>query len=268
MSLNIDFIQNFYCAFDTPIPVALKSNETIIITPVLLSNYFIFVSSYDILSIDKNSFPDPEVISMSYLKFLYYKVFSQEDEDAKRRLQQLLNICLLCLGMNNPMLLLEENGSPFLCDYNIESKTINSKITAKEFEDIRRIILYQNIKDYDDKYINPELKEAMEEQERLQSRNIAPISLERKMAIITTHTGIPKSEQIKMTIREHSCLFQEVCGEVVYSAVKGVSCFGGHGDEVEWLYPRKSNLFDKYATSVEEYNKAMGGSGYVPSVVV
>ena len=139
-------------------------------------------------------------------------------------------------------------------------------IRQKEFDDIKRIILYQNILDYDDEYISPELKKAMKEQDELLSKNIQIPSLERKIAIIASHTGITQKEQYGMSIRTHSLLFKEVAGEVNYQATKAISLYGGKPDAVEWIYPKTKNKFDEYITSVEDYNKSFGGDGNVPSI--
>lgn len=257
--LNFDYLRELYFAFDKNVPYILKCGVELEIHPVYLENSLLFNSSYEILDIDKNSLNDPEIISMSYLKFLFKKKISD-----KYSRQQLFNICNLCLGLNKPYIQLDEKGKAVLYELD-DNNNIILFITQKEFEDIRRIILYQNIPDYDDNYINPDLKKAMQEQDELLSKNIIPPSLERKINIITSHTGITQKEQFNMTLRSHSLLFKEVVGEVNFQATKAISLYAGQKDAVQWIYQQKKGKFDDYITSVENYNKSFGGDGNILS---
>ena len=143
---------------------------------------------------------------------------------------------------------------------------VEYKITSKQFDDIAKIILYQNILHYDDTYINPEIRKNMEEQDRLKMSNIVPPNTERRIAIITAHCGVLKSDQLNMTMRSHQALFDEVCGEVEFTTIRPVAIYGGKGKELEhWIYKDKKNKFDGYSTSVEQFNKSMGGDGTVLS---
>ena len=222
-----------------------------------------FTSSYGILDIDKNLSTEVEVIQMSYLQFLMDRVLPSVEHSK----QQLVNICLLCLGFEFPYIDLNEKGKPILIDFaqDTESKEIYPRhiITAKEFDDIKKIILYQNLPNFDDEYINPELKANMEEYDRLKGKNIVQPTLERRMAIISAHTGISKAEQNAMTLRAHSSLFAEVVGEVEFSANKPIALYAGKGDNVQWIFQKAKGKYDEYITSVEKFNKSMGGDGVI-----
>ena len=127
----------------------------------------------------------------------------------------------------------------------------------------KKIILYQNLPNFDDEYINPELKANMEEYDRLKGKNIVQPTLERRMAIISAHTGISKAEQNAMTLRAHSSLFAEVVGEVEFSANKAIALYAGKGDNVQWIFQKAKGKYDEYITSVEKFNKSMGGDGVI-----
>lgn len=256
MAIDINFYKDTYFTFDECVPYNLKCGERIYLSPVFLKDYMIFITSYGILDIDKNSVNDVEIISMPYLKFLIEKVFPY----SKESIQQFVNICILCMGFIKPEIKMTDKNKFVLCDVG-EGKNIS--ITQKEFEDIKKIILYQNLLNYDDEYINPELKENMEELDRLKNKNLEPPSLERRMAIITSHCGLNKKEQLKMTIRSHSLLFQEVSREVEYMCSKPIAIYGGKSEVVNWIFENKKGKFDDYITSKESYNKSMGGDGNV-----
>lgn len=256
--LNFNYLKEVYFAFGKNVPYFLKCGVELQIRPVLLENSLIFNMSYGILDIDKNASNNPDIISMPYLKFLLLEKMS--DSYCK---QQLFNICKLCLDFNNPYLKLDKNNRAVL--YEIGEEGVILSITQKEFEDIKRIILYQNLPDYNDDYINPDLKKAMQEQDELKIKNIELPSLERKINIITSHTGISLKEQLGMTMRNHMLLFKEVVGEVNFQALKAISFYAGRSNEVQWIYPQKRGKFDEYVTSVEEYNKSFGGDGKIVS---
>ena len=83
------------------------------------------------------------------------------------------------------------------------------------------------------------------------------------MAIITSHCGINKKEQLKMTIRSHSLLFQEVSREVEYICTKPIAIYGGKSETINWIFEKRKGKFDDYITSKESYNKSMGGDGNI-----
>ena len=263
MAVDIGFLREAYFTFDKPVPYKLKCGSILQIKPVLLEDSMTFTSSYGILDIDKNLSTEVEVIQMSYLQFLMDRVLPSVEHSK----QQLVNICLLCLGFEFPYIDLNEKGKPILIDFaqDAESKEIYPRhiITAKEFDDIKKIILYQNLPNFDDEYINPELKANMEEYDRLKGKNIVQPTLERRMAIISAHTGISKAEQNAMTLRAHSSLFAEVVGEVEFSANKAMALYAGKGDNVQWIFQKAKGKYDEYITSVEKFNKSMGGDGVI-----
>lgn len=263
MAVDIGYLREVYFTFDEPVPYKLKCGSTLQIKPVLLENSMIFTSSYGVLDIDKNLSTEVEVIQMSYLQFLMDRVIPTIEHSK----QQLVNICLLCLGFDFPYIDLNEKGKPILIDFtqNAESKEIYPRhiITAKEFDEIKKIILYQNLPNFDDEYINPDLKANMEEYDRLKGKGIVQPTLERRMAIISAHTGISKAEQKAMTLRAHNCLFSEVVGEVEFNTHKPAALYAGKGDSVQWIFQKVKGKYDEYITSVEQFNKSMGGDGVI-----
>lgn len=261
MNLDINYLTRTFFYFDKPVNYLLDKNNYIKIFPVMLEDSEIFLSSMDILTIDKNSIPDTKIIQMSYLQFLFEKQLQDRINQ-----QKLLNILILCLKMKRPSIKLDRNNRPIIIDLN-ENNIVN--INSKQFDEIKRIILYQNLIDYDDEYINPELKKNIEESNYLKNRNIEVPTLERKIAIITAHTGISKQEQLKMTYRSHSLLFDEVYEETEYTTLYPLAVFGGETDKIEkWIYKQKKGKFDGKVVSVSSYNKQAGGDGNVGQRII
>lgn len=247
--VNIDFLRHAYFYFDEPVPYK-ASNGIVNITPISLRDSEAFLASIDILNIDKNSSPDPKVISMSYLAFLYNIEFAKESNVIK-----FVNVMNLCLGFTNPCTKWLGRKA-FLYDGNS-----GIEINQREFDDIRKIIMYQNFIRFDDTYIDPHLKKAMAEQDALKNKNFEIPSLERRIAIVTAHTGISKAEQLKMSYRSHTLLFEEVGGEVEYLTTRPIAVYAGKTNEMEhWIYKKSKDKLEGYIKSVDSYTQSMGSN--------
>lgn len=249
-TLNIDLYKKAYFYFDKPVEYQLKDNTILYIYPINVQDSEIFLSSMSVISIDKNASDSVDIIQMPYLEFVY-KVLFQDEMNVSR----FVNILKYCLHMNKPMIGYDEKNKPYLDD-----SELGVKIGYKDFENIRRIILYQNIIRYDDEYINPEIKKMMAEVDAVRNAGIDSPSIERKMAIITAHCGISKQEQMAMTYRSHCLLFEEVYGEVEFTTTRPIMLYAGKGNEIDhWIYKKKKDKYDGYVTDADKYSQSMGG---------
>ena len=89
-------------------------------------------------------------------------------------------------------------------------------------------------------------------------------NLERKIAIITSHTGLSKKEQLDMTYRSHSILFAEVYEEIKYNVIMPVAIYSGQADKFDnWIFKKKKGKFDDYVVNVDEYKKSMGNNSTI-----
>ena len=254
VSIDIDFLSQCYFTFDEPVPYKVNNGE-ILISPIKLKTSGIFLSSIDILGIDKNSSSNVEIIQMSYLQFIV-KCLLKESKSKEVHKQKLFNILFMCLGMKQPGIKFDNLGNPLIYDI-----PTGIEITSKQFDDIKRIIMYQNILHYDDEYIDPELKKAMAETDEILNKGKIAPNLERKIAIISAHNGFSKKDQLDMTYRSHCLLFEEVCGEVNYLSVRpGVIACSGKDEVDSWIFKKEKNRFEGYVRSVDSYTESMGGA--------
>ena len=257
MAIDIEVLEKGYFYFDKPVPYKLSDTTHVDITPVSVYDSEVFLSSCDILQIDKNALNSVEIIQMSYLDFLL-KVMLPTDKSGLL-LDKLSNIFRLCLGMKTWKLKVKEKQK-----LSIVAPDDSFEITGKQFDDIKRIILYQNVPHYDDAYIDPDLKKMMGEVDRLKSQGISTPNLERRMAIITAHCGVNKQTLMQYTMRSLQLLFEECAGEVEFTTLRPIMLYVGKAKELEhWIYKKKKDRLDGYVTSVESYNKSMGGDGVV-----
>lgn len=257
MAIDIAVLERGYFYFDKPVPYKLSDTTYININPISVYDSEVFLSSCDILQIDKNAFNSVDIIQMTYLDFLFKIMFQLENSEIM--FDKFQNILKLCLGIENWKIKINEKQK-----VSIMTMDQHFEITGKQFDDIKRIILYQNIAHYDDSYIDPDLKKAMADVDMLKSKNIDVPNLERKIAIITAHCGISKQELMKYTIRSLRLLFEECVGEVEFTTLRPIMLYAGKAKDIEhWVYKKKKDKFDGYITSVESYNKSMGGDGVI-----
>lgn len=250
--INIDYLTRQYFYFDKPVDYKLQCGKTIYISPVCVEKSEIFNDSIDILMIDKNALPSVEIIQMSYLQFLVSVLFLQDSKQPKK-----LGVLMsLCCGLDDTKVFFNDKGKAYLAD---EESGIT--VSATDFDDIKKIILYQNILHFDDSYINPELRQAMRELDEVRNKSKEMPTVERRIAIIMAHTGISKTEQIQMSMRTHGLLFEEVAGEVKYNAVAPIAVYANKLSEIDdWIFRNKKNKFSDYITTVDDFNKSMGNS--------
>ena len=137
----------------------------------------VFLSSMNILLVDKNSSPSVDIIQMSYLEFIYKVLFQDEIN-----IDRFVNILKYCLHMNSPQIGFDEKNKHFLVD-----KESGILIGSKDFDNIKRLILYQNLVHYDDEYVNPEIKAMMNEIDELKNKGVDTQNIKRRIAIITAH---------------------------------------------------------------------------------
>lgn len=252
VSVNIDLLKTAYFPFDKAVPYKI-GDKVIEIKPVKLVDSALYGASEPILKIDKNSINDVKIIQMSYLQFISDVLIPGDPIYAT----SLGIILLLCLGMTNPMLQRNDKGRPYLQNDDIVIK-------PNHFEEIMRIILYQNDARYDDEYINPDLKKAMQDMDKLKAKGKEPPNLERRIAIVTAHTGVLKKDLLEMTLRSFDALFSEVVGEVEFLTTRALILYSGQAEKADhWLFPKKKDKFEGYITDVGDYSKSMGGDGKV-----
>jgi hypothetical protein len=141
-------------------PVVYKEVK---IYPVKIENIIEFYSAINCLLLEKNKIPDPAIIKMSYLDF----VFMIANEDI-RLINSLYDLLQLVLKEQSFDFDFKNNKIYLIVD--IENKKI--EINSNEFENIRKVIFKQNLIKYDEKLLSPELEKRFKEvEEFLEQKN-------------------------------------------------------------------------------------------------
>lgn len=260
MALDMKLLERAYFYFDKPVPYQLDKEHIIYIKPIYVPDAEVFSMSANILQIDKNSSSSVEIIQMSYLDFLI-DILLPSDESGLL-FDKLYNILHLCLGIDDFWINTDDKRR-----HSIIIKKDGAVINRKQFDDIRRIIMYQNISNYDDEYIDPEIKKMMAKVDQIKGGNIDIPSIERQMAIITAHCGLSKAEQMKMTMRSHQMLFRECAAEVDFITIRPIALNNGKASDLEhWIFRKKRDKFDGYMVSMKDYQKSFGGDGNISQI--
>lgn len=175
-------------AFDEPVSyMGLK------IYPVRLKEYLFFSYAVDCLLIDKNSIPDAKVISMSYLDYL---LSADPSYKYAEKLGMLIAICMK-EDADNIKYRMDERNKYILLVSNIEIK-------SGEFEEIKKIILEQNLVEVPDFSIQKEIRDKIEEGKRLRSKTSKNKmgSFEDQLISLSVATGFSLETIYEMTYRK------------------------------------------------------------------
>ena len=162
-----------------------------------MKDYFKFLYLSDILLLDKNSVPDAKIISMSYLDYLIF--LAEKEVDVLQKL-----IVLLYLVLNLDVL----DSSLIKIGSNDKGKTIfligENIYAAQDFDEIRKIIIEQNLLEAPDEYIQKELRDAMDAGERFRKAVSGNkiVSVEDQMIALSIYTGIKLEEIYNLTARK------------------------------------------------------------------
>ena len=263
MSLDSRIIIEKYAPLGTPIPFQGEYNEWLIY-PVRMNHYFEWIGCYDVLDIDKNAMNDIDIIKMSYLQFLITQ--NNNDPSFGLRLSVVLEMCLglaedeyisYAIKDNDVRLLVSKEKSVENADEH------NSRIiTAQDFDEIKRIILYQNVIDYSDQYIDPDVKAAIEEYYKLKNKGLEHITLEKQIACIQAQNGMTEETIRGMTVRGFQMLFHTVIDRVDYPIARNAEAQGAKFDSPieHWAYKKQKDKFSEAFTSLDSFKNKISSA--------
>jgi len=126
--------------FDLP-----RDYKDLKIYPVTIKDYYLFNSTIGCLLLDKNSIPDPKIISMTYLEYLYTKI--KDDSLYFVMLDSLLRMCLhIPLESKDIQYLYDTKKRPFI-------KIGKVELWDDDINELKKIICDQNMIDLPDENI-------------------------------------------------------------------------------------------------------------------
>lgn len=194
-------------------------DKILYIHEVLMSDYLNFYMSVNCLVLEKNKIADPKIISMSYLDFLFYII--DNDENGQIYANMLINILQLCchIKFEDIRYIKDSKGKIRLILNGIEyDKT--------DFNNIKEIICYQNMPDYENKYLDPELEKELNEANELQNQNQGSTTLERQLICVSKEYSYKIQELYDIPIRKFVQMLQIADAQLHYKIYKTGECSG------------------------------------------
>lgn len=243
--ISIESYRDAYFVNGVPVPYTLKKGGTIMINPIKVKDYSIYDMVKAILLLNKNETNDISIIQMSYLDYLIEVVFPQSKEFG----QQFIMLFNLCLGIDklyfekdkgkNVLVLVEKDDEG--------NETVSKVINRKEFDEIRNIILNQNDPNYDDRYVNPEVRELMIQYQKAKNQNVHYPSFEERKSYVCSKIGKTYSELNEMTCREFDLIYDHCVNSEIYLAQKIIQASFKYEVKEDIKHPLFENKRDPYA---------------------
>lgn len=246
MDFNID---RYRCKISLDKPIEYKG---LVFYPVLTEEYEQFYDYIDILQIDKDM-QGPNISSLSYMEFVILLIQIEGEEATKdlSYVDMFRGILELTLRSNLKLSFRQDKDERLFLDiaYNDSSGNFNYiSLDKYDFDNIIKIICYQNIPDYDDEYIDPELKQALNEEQEMLRRKSVATSLEDRVVAITVSTGILPDEIYKMTLRKFMLTYYKCVERLDYQILKTAEMSGN----VEFKEPVKEWVPFRYKLDVAQ----------------
>lgn len=259
--VDIKQLELLYFQNDEPVQYKLRNEfieeECVLeFKPILVKDWTIFESCMQILLYDQQDYKSLEIISMSYLEFIVKYLFEQDKEDQITQVR-LLKLLEMSCGIDALEIRTGEiRGKTCL----ILCKTINGVetsygiITSTEFDDIKSIILHQNKYDYDDRYVDPDIKRLYEIYNKSKNKGVENPTLEKQKVFLISKTGMSMKDVNNMTYRTFSQVYMTNVRVDIYFANHILKASEKYKvDDV--IYPLFEKEKDKYAELFVDANK-------------
>lgn len=230
--------------FDDPIDY-----KGLLLYPVSIKKINRFLQSSSILRIQKEYIPDKEIIKMSYLKFLMTNIDKEKEEYGESLTFDLLALCfMICMRIEeiSIRLFIDEDGKAKLLLDDVE-------INETDFDYLRKLILYQNLPNYDDELMNPDLKNDLEQADKIKNGGEETEDFEHLIANLVIGTGMNIDDVKNLPIRKFYIIGQVMDRKLHYSIYKQASI----GGFVEFKQPithylkKNIDLLENKVTTVE-----------------
>lgn len=146
---------------------------------------------------------------------------------------------------------IEGNPLKTLCVYDTE-------INSKKFDELRTIVCYQNMPDYNDEYVDPELKADLDAKAQMQRQEYSQPSLEKQLICITTGTPYTVEMLKDVSIRKMVLLLRTVDAKAHYFCYKTGEMSGMVKFKQEpqhWIYANNKNDLSKEIMTMESVNE-------------
>lgn len=289
---DVEYFRDKYFTYDLPVPY-----KGLNLYPVTVKDYNEFLSCTACLTLNKND--DPQGIRMTHIEYLLSKM--QDEKEGMMWSLRFTKIIELCLhiksGFKCPkcgkfmdfeefykklddpeiqdknQILLCECGTAF--EETIRYREDDKKkkifvfdgveINSKEFNQLRKYIMYQNLPDYkDDSWVDKAVRDDQAARAELKSRGSGTATLERKIMGVCANTHWKIDEVYALSIRKFLMMLGMIDDIMNYTITKTglMSGFASlpKGETLEhWLYKKEDGLYEK-ATDADSYRNQINNA--------
>jgi hypothetical protein len=215
----------YYFTYDLPVPY-----RNINIYPARVKDYLLFNVYSECLTFDKNIIPDSKIISMTELEYMYYCAQNENDEKMSY-LVMFDKLLSICLREDKTFENIQESVKRYKYD-NENKKPFfvigEEKYLSKDFEEIKKIIIIQNLIELPDITISKEVRDSLEKA-REYKRKISkenPASLEDYIISLSTVTGWTMEYIYSMSIRKFTKSIKRLDNLIHYKIYLGAAMSG------------------------------------------
>ena len=271
---NIKEYVDKYVAFGKPVKY-----QGLEIKPVLVKDFYQFRDARMVLDLQKNKIPDVEIIQMTYLHFLTLMIV--ENEDMR---EDFLTILALTLGLKydsekrdtsfppNEILAQQtrKNESQlYVNGWDVGFRLVDNQtwlqlysgedmieINDSQFDDLRKIILFQNIYDYDDMEMSDDFRRVIEEYYALKNKDIIIPTLEDRMMAVVVSSGYTLEQLYELPLRLFDALFEYSVNKLEYQLNKLIVNLAQY--EIKgfsfshWVYKTKKDKYSEVFTNAQD----------------
>ncbi len=215
--------ENYYNTFDLPIPY-----KNLLLYPIKVKDYLFFSTYAQCLTIDKNSIPDPKIISMTDLEYIYTK--SIEDINKYPYLLYLDRMLALCLKDDTSFNNIEESIKRYSFDENQKPFFIinGEKFTSKDFLQLKNLIARQDMVELIDESVSKDVRDSLEKARLYKSKRSGnkSVSYEDYIVSLSSVTGWTCEYIYEMTIRKFLKTIKRVDNYMHYKIYLAASMSG------------------------------------------
>ena len=274
---NIKEYVDKYVTLQKPVPL-----YNLQIRPVLVRDFFQFNNAKDVLNIEKNKIPNIEIIQMTYLRFLLTIIIEQDGFK-----EDFLTILALSLGVKydatkrNPSFEPNEiltqqtrkgESEVWINGWNVRFRFNDDKVVLclyddedlveiddAQFDDLRKVILFQNIYKYDDTEMSDDFRRVVEEYYRLKNKDIVLPSLEDRLMAVCVSSAYKLEELYTMPLRLFDALLEYSVDKLEYQVNKLiVNLAQGKVEGLHlshWVYKTKKDKYSEIFTDAQDLVK-------------
>lgn len=210
--IDIEQLELMYFQNDEPCPYKLKCGYELKIKPISVKDWSIFSKSLEILQLHKNEINDIQVIQMSYLEYLVRVVLPCDNENLQYS-QRLSKLFQYSMEENDTRITKDKDK---ICLILVDNDIIKAKITSKEFDEISKIVLFQNLKDYDNNEMSADIRQMIQDYYEVKYKNSYTPNLEQQKTFVISKTGILMKDINEMTYRTFSQVYQNCLRSELY----------------------------------------------------